>query len=109
MHEGLDIANSVWTPIYATADGQVKEVSSISHFGNMVRISHDSNDEYITLYAHMQKAAVTQGQAIKRGDVIGYMGSSGRSTGPHLHYEVHHNGRPVDPMRFIVPIDQIVD
>jgi murein DD-endopeptidase MepM/ murein hydrolase activator NlpD len=108
MHEGIDIANNPWTPIYATADGQVKEVSSWTHFGNMVKISHN-NGRYITLYAHMQKAAVTAGQFVKRGDVIGYMGSTGRSTGPHLHYEVHREGRPVDPMQFIVAVDQIVD
>jgi murein DD-endopeptidase MepM/ murein hydrolase activator NlpD len=109
MHEGLDIANNIWTPIYATADGQVKEVSSWTHFGNMVKISHDSNGEYVTLYEKKKKAAVTQGQAIKRGDVIGYMGNTGRSTGPHLHYEVHRNGRPINPLQFIVPEEQIVD
>ncbi|MDR2577493.1 MAG: M23 family metallopeptidase [Chitinispirillales bacterium] len=107
MHEGIDIANSVWTPIYATADGQVSKVSSWTHFGNMVKISHGA--EYLTLYAHMQKTVVTEGQIVKRGDVIGYMGNTGRSTGPHLHYEVHRSGRPINPMQFILPVDQIVD
>jgi murein DD-endopeptidase MepM/ murein hydrolase activator NlpD len=109
LHEGLDIANSTWTPIYATADGQVQVVNNSTNFGNMVKVAHDNKGEYVTLYAHMQQAAVTQGQVVKRGDLIGYMGNTGRSTGTHLHYEVHRNGRPVDPMEFIVPVDQIVD
>ncbi|MCL2688887.1 MAG: M23 family metallopeptidase [Chitinispirillia bacterium] len=108
MHEGLDIANEVWTPIYATADGQVQNVSNWTHFGNLVKISH-LNGEYITYYAHLHKAAVTPGQFVKRGELIGYMGNSGRSTGPHLHYEVHHKGRPINPMAFILPADHIVD
>ncbi len=107
MHEGLDIANTVWTPIYAPADGMVEEVSSGPYFGNVVKVAHDS--VYTTIYAHMQKAAVISGQPIKRGSLIGYVGTTGRSTGPHLHYEVHKNGRPVDPMGFIVASDQIVD
>jgi len=108
MHEGLDIANEVWTPIYATADGQVQTVSDWTHFGNLIRISH-LNGEYMTYYAHLHKAAVTTGQFVKRGELIGYMGSTGRSTGTHLHYEVHHKGRPINPMAFILPTDQIVD
>jgi len=108
LHEGMDIANSIWTPVYSTADGLVKEVSVQNYYGNVVRISHNSG-EFITLYAHLQKAAVTAGQAVKRGDVIGYIGNSGRSTGPHLHYEVHQNERQVDPASFIVAVDQIVD
>ena len=108
LHEGLDIANSIWTPVYATADGLVKESSSQTSFGNVVKISHN-NGEFLTLYAHMQKAAVTVGQAVKRGDVVGYIGNTGRSTGPHLHYEVHRNDRVVDPMEFIVAVDQVVD
>jgi len=109
MHEGLDISNSTWTPIYATADGQVQAANNSTNFGNMVKVAHDSHGEYLTIYAHMQKIAVTQGQFVKRGDLVGYMGSTGRSTGTHLHYEVHKNGRPVDPMEFLVPTDQIVD
>jgi murein DD-endopeptidase MepM/ murein hydrolase activator NlpD len=108
LHDGLDIANSIWTPIYATADGLVKESSSQTSFGNVVKISHN-NGEFLTVYAHMQKAAVTAGQVVKRGDVVGYIGNSGRSTGPHLHYEVHRDGRVVDPMAYIVAADQIVD
>jgi murein DD-endopeptidase MepM/ murein hydrolase activator NlpD len=108
LHAGLDIANEVWTPIYAAADGMVIENTSLTHYGNMVKISHN-NGLYITLYAHMQKSAVTEGQAVKRGDIVGYMGSTGRSTGPHLHYEVRKDGQTVNPMEYIVASDQIVD
>jgi len=107
MHEGLDIANTVWTPIYAPAGGRVEESSFGPYFGNVVKIEHDS--VYTTVYGHMQKAAVIKGQFVKRGDLIGYVGTTGRSTGPHLHYEVHKNGKPVDPMGFIIASDQMVD
>jgi len=107
LHEGLDIANLVWTPIYAPADGRVEESSFGPYFGNVVKLAHDN--EYTSVYAHMQKAAVIKGQFVKRGDLIGYIGTTGRSTGPHLHYEVHKNGKPVDPMGFIVAVDQTVD
>jgi len=107
MHEGLDIANAVWTPIYAPANGRVQEASFGPYFGNVVKIEHDG--EYTTVYGHMQKSAVMTGQFVKRGDLIGYVGTTGRSTGPHLHYEVRKNGIPVDPMGFIVASDQTVD
>jgi murein DD-endopeptidase MepM/ murein hydrolase activator NlpD len=108
LHEGLDIANALWTPVYAPANGRVKDANTWGYFGNAVRISHN-NDEFVTIFAHLQKVMVTAGQRVNRGDLIGYMGSTGRSTGTHLHYEVHHNGRVVDPMGFIVAVDQIVD
>jgi murein DD-endopeptidase MepM/ murein hydrolase activator NlpD len=108
LHEGLDIANNLWTPVYAPANGRVKDVNVYGYYGNTIRISHN-NGEFVTLYAHLQKVAVTPGQAVRRGDVIAYMGNTGRSTGTHLHYEVHHNDRVVDPMEFIVAVDQIVD
>lgn len=107
MHEGLDIANVVWTPVYAPADAVVSDVTTGAYFGNIVKLKHD--EEYTTLYAHLQKAAVIKGQFVKRGALIGYVGTTGRSTGPHLHYEVHKNDRPVDPMSFIVAVDQVVD
>ncbi|MDR2591574.1 MAG: M23 family metallopeptidase [Chitinispirillales bacterium] len=107
LHEGLDLANTVWTPIYAPADGKVEESSFGPYFGNVVKIEHDS--VYTTVYGHMQKAAVIKGQFVKRGDLVGYVGTTGRSTGPHLHYEVHKYGKPVDPMGFIVTTDQTVD
>jgi murein DD-endopeptidase MepM/ murein hydrolase activator NlpD len=107
LHEGLDIANAMWTPIYAPAAARVEDVTTGPYFGNIVKLEHDS--VYSTWYGHMQRASVIKGQFVKRGDLIGYVGTTGRSTGPHLHYEVHKSGRPVDPMGFIVASDQIVD
>jgi murein DD-endopeptidase MepM/ murein hydrolase activator NlpD len=108
LHEGLDIANSIWTPIYAPANGRVKDISVLGYYGNTLRLTHN-NGEFVTLFAHLQKVAVVQGQVVKRGDIIAYMGTTGRSTGSHVHSEVHHNERVVDPMGFIVAADQIVD
>lgn len=99
MHWGIDFTAKTGTEIYATADGVVK-VSGRNRggFGNHVRIEHGFG--YLTLYGHMSQVAVKKGQRVKRGDVIGYVGSTGKSTGPHLHYEVHKNGHPIDPVNF---------
>ncbi|MDG5814810.1 M23 family metallopeptidase [Chitinispirillales bacterium ANBcel5] len=108
FHSGLDIANKTWTPVFTTADGIVKHSGNRNHFGTTVIISHYKG-MYETLYAHLHKAAVTSGQVVERGDLIGYVGSTGLSTGPHLHYEVHQNGRAVNPLRYILASDVIVD
>jgi murein DD-endopeptidase MepM/ murein hydrolase activator NlpD len=99
MHEGTDFAASTGTPIYATADGVVSFANWDSGYGRSVRIDHGFG--IMTRYAHLSQIRVAQGQKVSRGDRIGDMGSSGRSTGTHLHYEVHLNGRPVNPMTFI--------
>nr|WP_246566940.1 M23 family metallopeptidase [Gemmobacter fulvus] len=99
MHEGLDFAGSYGTPITATADGTVIEAGWGNGYGRMVKIRHDFG--VTTLYAHMSEIHVSAGQRVSRGDRIGDMGNSGRSTGTHLHYEVHIGGRPVNPMTFI--------
>lgn len=99
MHEGLDFAGSYGTQIQATADGVVLEAGWGNGYGRMVKIRHDFG--VTTLYAHMSEIHVTKGQRVSRGDRIGDMGNSGRSTGTHLHYEVHLNGKPVNPMTFI--------
>lgn len=99
MHEGLDFAGSYGTPITATADGVVVEAGWGNGYGRMVKIRHDFGLE--TLYGHMSEIHVTVGQRVSRGDRIGDMGNSGRSTGTHLHYEVHIGGSPVNPMTFI--------
>lgn len=107
-HEGLDIANVPWTPIVATADGIVAEVSfRPSFYGNFVRIDHSNG--YQTFYAHLSQAAVKQGQFIQRHQLLGHMGSTGRVTGCHLHYEVRLDGQPVNPARFILPSSVMVD
>ena len=98
MHKGLDFAASTGTPIYATGDGSVKVSEFNSGYGNMVVLKHGNG--YESLYAHMSRAKVRSGQKVKRGDVIGYVGTTGLSTGAHLHYEIHKNGEPVDPIMY---------
>ncbi|MCU0403898.1 MAG: peptidoglycan DD-metalloendopeptidase family protein [Chitinophagaceae bacterium] len=99
MHAGLDFTANTGTPIYATADGTVTESGyNTGGYGNHVVINHGFG--YETLYAHMVRIKAKQGQKVKRGEVIGWVGNTGKSTGPHLHYEVHKNGTPVDPVYF---------
>ncbi|MBC7722694.1 MAG: M23 family metallopeptidase [Pedobacter sp.] len=99
MHEGLDFTAPQGTPIYATANGTVTEAGfSSGGFGNVVKINHGYG--YETVYGHMVRVKARNGEAVKRGEVIGYVGNTGRSTGPHCHYEVHKNGRPVDPVYY---------
>lgn len=99
MHAGLDFAAPQGTPIYATADGVVTLAGNTGNgYGNHVVINHGYN--YETLYGHMVRVKVRQGQKVNRGEVIGWVGSTGKSTGPHCHYEVHKNGTPVDPIYF---------
>ncbi|MDB5202017.1 MAG: peptidase [Ferruginibacter sp.] len=99
MHKGLDFTAPQGTPIYATGDGTIS-VSGYSEggYGNHVEINHGYG--YETLYGHMVKVKVRLGQRVKRGEVIGWVGSTGKSTGPHCHYEVHINGNAVDPVYF---------
>jgi len=98
MHSGLDFAAKPGSSIYATADGIVKVAAFHAGFGNMVQINHQNG--YNTSYAHMKAYKVKAGQKIKRGDIIGYIGSTGLSTGPHLHYEVIKEGIKVDPLGY---------
>jgi murein DD-endopeptidase MepM/ murein hydrolase activator NlpD len=99
MHAGLDFAAPQGTPIYATANGTITTAgNSGDGFGNHVVIDHGYG--YETLYGHMYKVKVRDGQRVKRGEIIGYVGSTGKSTGPHCHYEVHKNDRPLDPVYF---------
>jgi murein DD-endopeptidase MepM/ murein hydrolase activator NlpD len=99
MHAGLDFAAPQGTPIYATADGTVRLSGNVGNgYGNHVIVNHGFS--YETLYGHMVRTKVRAGQRVKRGEVLGWVGNTGKSTGPHLHYEVHKNGRPVDPIYF---------
>jgi murein DD-endopeptidase MepM/ murein hydrolase activator NlpD len=99
FHEGLDFTAPQGTPIYATADGIVSQAGvSTSGYGNHVVINHGYG--YETLYGHMYRIKARRGNRVKRGEVIGYVGSTGKSTGPHCHYEVHKNGRTLDPVYF---------
>jgi murein DD-endopeptidase MepM/ murein hydrolase activator NlpD len=99
FHAGLDFAAPLGTPIYATADGIVRVAGNLGNgYGNHVVVNHGYG--YETLYGHMYRIGVKNGHRVKRGEVIGYVGSTGKSTGPHCHYEVHKNGRPLDPVYF---------
>ena len=100
FHKGLDISNRVGTPVIAPAEGTVIKAAHDGAYGNSVEIDHGGG--IVSKYAHLQKAAVQPGQWIKRGQVLGYVGMTGRTTGPHLHYEVRLNGLPVNPMRYIL-------
>jgi len=100
FHKGLDIAASKKTPIYATADGAVTFVGKKGYLGNLIVIDHGYG--IVTRYAHLHKATKKRGETVRRGDVIAQVGSSGRTTGPHLHYEVHLNGIPVNPEKYIL-------
>ena len=101
MHNGLDFRASYGTPIYAVTDGRVSFAGRNGGYGNFVRLAHAGN--LGTGYGHMSRIAVSTGQQVRRGQVIGYVGSTGLSTGPHLHYEMYRNGRPIDPasVRFV--------
>lgn len=99
MHEGMDFTAKTGTPVFATGDGVVGQADNkASGFGNHVVIRHGYG--YETLYAHLSKYNCRAGQRVKRGDIIGYVGSTGRSEGPHLHYEVHKDGKVVNPLNF---------
>lgn len=99
MHNGLDMAGPVGTPIYATADGIVGRAQWLGGYGKYVEINHGG--EIQTRYGHMSQILVEPGARVTRGQLIGRMGSTGRSTGSHLHYEVRIAGRPVNPMPFL--------
>ncbi|MEI4470327.1 M23 family metallopeptidase [Frigidibacter sp. MR17.24] len=99
LHAGVDFAGAYGSPIYATADGTVTRAGWMNGYGNMVEIKHDFGFE--TVYGHMSKIRVSVGDRVSRGEQVGDMGSTGRSTGNHLHYEVRPNGNPVDPMTYI--------
>ncbi|HIF25839.1 MAG TPA: peptidase M23 [Micavibrio sp.] len=103
MHKGLDFAAATGTPIYAAGDGTIERANRNGGYGNYVRIRHNSNLK--TAYAHMHKfgKGISAGKRVKQGDIIGYVGTTGRSTGPHLHYEVLMNGAQVNPKTVKLP------
>jgi murein DD-endopeptidase MepM/ murein hydrolase activator NlpD len=99
FHEGMDFIAVEGVPVYATGNGTIIQADHASTgFGNHVRIDHGYG--YKTIYAHLSKMKVRPGQKVKRGDLIGLVGNTGKSVGPHLHYEVHINNRPVNPINF---------
>ena len=106
-HEGVDFSARKGSNIYATADGVVSKAKYDRGYGYTVEIDHGNG--LVTKYAHNAKLLVRRGQKVERGDVIAYLGSSGRSTAPHLHYEVRVNGVAQNPLKFILPSDTVVD
>jgi len=103
MHRGIDFAARTGTPIYAAGDGRLVRVGRYGGYGNYIRIAH--GDGYATAYAHLSRFAdgMRSGRRVEQGEVIGYVGSTGRSTGPHLHFEVLKNGEQVDPLGIAQP------
>ena len=102
-HAGVDLSARTGTPVYATQDGNVSFAGKAGAYGNLIKIGHGGGTE--TRYGHLSSIGVTDKQAVKKGDLIGEVGSTGRSTGPHLHYEVRVNGKPVDPTKGKFPMD----
>ena len=99
MHPGVDFSAPKGTPVYATGDGEVRKVrSSFGGYGKQIEIDHGYG--YVTKYAHLSAFNVKKGQKVKRGECIGYVGNSGRSTAPHLHYEVHKDRKKINPVHF---------
>ncbi|MCL2281705.1 MAG: M23 family metallopeptidase [Fibromonadales bacterium] len=101
MHYGLDISAPKWTTIYATANGRIETVATSETMGRYVAIDHGNG--IVTRYGHMTLPFTKEGLMVSRGDVIGYIGSTGRSTGNHVHYEVWVKGTPVNPIHYILP------
>ncbi|WP_319779163.1 M23 family metallopeptidase [Maridesulfovibrio sp.] len=99
-HKGIDISCPIGTPIYAPAKGTVSFSGSQGGYGKLIKINHGAN--LATRYGHMKQQIVKKGQVVTRGELIGYAGNTGRSTGPHVHYEVRLGGVPVNPMRYIL-------
>ena len=95
MHEGLDFTADLGTPVLATAPGRVVRAGHVGAYGQMVEVDHGNG--YVTRYAHMRKLLVTQGASVQRGDAVGELGNTGRSTGAHLHYEIRYRGQAINP------------
>lgn len=100
LHQGVDLAADIGTPVYVTADGVVNHVGRDVGLGKLVRIDHLYG--YTTVYAHLSRITVKRGQHVKRGDLVGAVGNTGYSTGPHLHYEVHYQGRAQNPLKYFL-------
>ncbi len=99
-HKGVDLASPTGTPVYATADGYVEMAQRFSSYGKFIKLDHGANLE--TRYAHLSRINVSAGSRVQKGDLIGHVGSTGRSTGPHLHYEVRIDGEAVNPIPYMV-------
>ncbi|TCD06568.1 M23 family metallopeptidase [Erythrobacteraceae bacterium CFH 75059] len=103
QHHGIDLAAPTGTPVYATADGTVSMAQFYGAYGNYIQIEHGGDMQ--TRYAHLSGKVVAPGERVTKGQLIGFVGSTGRSTGPHLHYEVRIAGQPVDPLPYMAQTD----
>jgi len=99
FHQGLDISTEKGQPVFATADGTIESASYTGDYGNLIVVQHGFG--LVTRYGHLSAFHVKPGQAVKRGDVIGYVGATGRATGAHLHYEITANGRLINPLQLL--------
>jgi murein DD-endopeptidase MepM/ murein hydrolase activator NlpD len=99
FHQGIDISTAEGQPVYATADGVVESASYSGDYGNLVVLQHGFG--LSTRYGHLTRFAAVGGEFVKRGDTIGYVGATGRATGPHLHYEILVSGTPIDPLQML--------
>lgn len=99
-HSGMDIAGNMGDPVYSAFDGEVIQCGEYGTYGNKIMIKHEDGIE--TIYAHLSEFNVCIGDEVKKGDIIGLVGNTGRSTGPHLHFEVRLNGNPVDPQKYLI-------
>ena len=99
FHSAIDIKNKINSKIKAAKDGKVIFIGWQKIYGNFIMIKH--NDGYITLYAHLNKVTVNLNQLVEQGEFIGLLGTTGRTTGPHLHFEVRRYGKPVDPLKYL--------
>lgn len=106
MHKGIDIPGPVGTPIYATADGIVSRSERVSGYGNLVEIAHGNDME--TRYGHLSRLMVNANERVRRGQLIGMMGSTGRSTGSHLHYEIRVAGEAINPLPYVTGSERAI-
>ena len=109
MHKGVDFAAPKGTPIYAGGNGVIEFIGRNGGYGNYIRIRH--NNEYKTAYAHLAsfKKGISRGVRVNQGDVIGYVGSTGNSTDPHLHYEILFQNKQINPLKLNLPSGKILD
>ena len=107
LHRGVDLAADIGTPVHVTADGVVSKVRRDVGLGKLIEVNHGYG--YKTVYAHLSRISVKRGQHLERGQVIGAVGNTGYSTGPHLHYEVHYQGRARNPLKYFLVSEYLVD
>jgi len=104
MHNGIDFGSGMNAPVYAAADGKVTLAQYSRSFGNWIMVEHAKG--YVSVYAHLNSFNISAGLRLKKGEIIGYTGSTGRSSGPHLHYEIRLDGTPVNPSGYLTELTE---